>query len=363
MNILSVETAHPPHYYNQAELLAAFQRLWQKEHHNIRRVEQLHRAVMVGGRHLALPMEEYETLENFTDCNNRFIEVGTDIAQKALQQSLDTNELHPRDIDAIFFVTVTGLSTPSIDAKLVNRLGLREDIKRIPIFGLGCVAGAAGLGRVYDYLKAYPDHIVALISVELCSLTLQQKDLSIANLIASGLFGDGCACVLAAGDSKVEQLKKEREERGSQISIGPKILGSRSRFYPNTEDVMGWDIGHEGFTIILQATVPKLAKEHIGPDLRTFLSPYKLNRDDISTWICHTGGPKVITAFQQSLGLQSEDVQLTLDSLREVGNLSSASVLYVLKDTLEKRTQVKESYGVLMAMGPGFCNEMVLLQF
>ena len=126
---------------------------------------------------------------------------------------------------------------------------------------------------------------------------------------------------------------------------------------------MGWDIGHEGFKIILQATVPKLAKQHIGPDLQTFLSPYNLQRDDISTWICHTGGPKVITAFQESLGLQSHDVQLTLDSLREVGNLSSASVLYVLKDTLEKRSQDTDSYGVLMAMGPGFCNEMVLLQF
>ena len=361
MNILSVETAHPPHYYDQDALLGAFRKLWQKEHHNIRRVEQLHRAVMVGGRHLALPMEQYETLENFTDCNNHFINVGTNIAHQALQKAIQKNNLKPTDIDAIFFVTVTGLSTPSIDARLVNRLGLKEDIKRIPIFGLGCVAGAAGLGRVHDYLKAYPEHVVALISVELCSLTLQQKDLSIANLIASGLFGDGCACVLVAGEERSIEIKKEKEAVGQKI--GPKIVGSRSRFYPNTEDVMGWDIGHEGFKIILQATVPKLAKEHIGPDLQKFLSPYNLQRDDISTWICHTGGPKVITAFQESLGLQSEDVQLTLDSLREVGNLSSASVLYVLKDTLEKRTQEPDSYGVLMAMGPGFCNEMVLLQF
>jgi alkylresorcinol/alkylpyrone synthase len=363
MNILSVETTQPAHYYNQDALLEAFKKLWKKEHHNMRRVEQLHKAVMVGGRHLALPMEEYDTLENFTDCNNHFIKVGTDIAAQALQMGLQKNHLQPQDLDAIFFVTVTGLATPSIDARLVNRLGLREDIKRIPIFGLGCVAGAAGLGRVHDYLKAYPDHVVALISVELCSLTLQRQDLSIANLIASGLFGDGCACVLVAGENRVRQIQTQWKKQGIQQKMGPKLLGSRSRFYPNTERVMGWDIGHEGFKIILQSNVPQLAREHIGPDLQKFLVPHKLTRDDIDSWICHTGGPKVITAFQQSLGLQVEDVQLTLDSLREVGNLSSASVLYVLKDTLEKRKQEKNSYGVLMAMGPGFCNEMVLLQF
>ena len=363
MNILSVETKHPPHYYDQDALLDAFKKLWQKEHHNMRRVEQLHKAVMVGGRHLALPMDEYDNLETFTDSNNHFIKVGTDVAAQALQDALQKNHLHSQDLDAIFFVTVTGLATPSIDALLVNRLGLREDIKRIPIFGLGCVAGAAGLGRVHDYLKAYPDHVVALISVELCSLTLQRQDLSIANLIASGLFGDGCACVLVAGEDRVTKIQAEWKKQGIHKKIGPKILGSRSRFYPDTEGVMGWDIGHEGFKIILQANVPQLAREHIGPDLQKFLSPHQLTRDDITSWICHTGGPKVITAFQQSLNLQSEDIQLTLDSLREVGNLSSASVLYVLKDTLEKRTQEKDSYGVLMAMGPGFCNEMVLLQF
>ena len=143
----------------------------------------------------------------------------------------------------------------------------------------------------------------------------------------------------------------------------PKILGSRSRFYPNTESVMGWAIGSEGFQIVLQSSVPKLAKEHIRPDLETFLKEYNLSRDDISTWICHTGGPKVIQAFQHALELTDHDVALTFNSLKEVGNLSSASVLYVLSDTLEMRSQAPNSYGVLMAMGPGFCNEMVLLQW
>ncbi len=357
MKLATVQTAQPPHYYNQDQLLREFKRLWMEQHHNAARVEQLHRAVMVGGRYLALPMESYHSINSFTDANNHFIRVGTDVAEEALNKALNAAQMQPEELDALFFVSVTGIATPSIDARLVNRLGLREDIKRIPIFGLGCVAGAAGLGRLYDYLKAYPNHKAALLSVELCSLTLQRKDLSIANLIASGLFGDGAACVIGFGN---DCPLPSSEPSSSKM---PTIIGSRSRFYPDTESVMGWDIGAEGFQIVLQSSVPQLAKKHIGPDLETFLKTYNLSRKDISSWICHTGGPKVIQAFQQALKLTDEDVALTFQSLKEVGNLSSASVLYVLSDTLRTREQAPGSYGVLMAMGPGFCNEMVLLQW
>jgi alkylresorcinol/alkylpyrone synthase len=351
MKIRAVETAHPPNYYGQEALLAEFKKAWTAKHHNPARVDQLHRAVMVGGRHLALPMEEYKEIESFTDSNDHYIRVGTDIGEEALRKALAAADLEPSDVDAIFFVSVTGIATPSIDARLVNRLGLRSDVKRIPIFGLGCVAGAAGLGRVHDYLKAYPDQVAVLLSVELCSLTLQLRDLSVANLIASGLFGDGAACVVAIGDARGEGLD------------GPSVRTSRSRFYPDTEGVMGWNIGAEGFQVVLQARVPQLARDHLGDDLDVFLGSQGLERKDIGRWICHTGGPKVITAFQQAIGLSDWDVALTRNSLQEVGNLSSASVLYVLGDTIKQRKPAEGSYGVLMAMGPGFCCEMVLLQW
>ena len=148
MFIASIETAHPPHYYDQEDLLNAFQETWNQQHHNPRRVEQLHRAVQVSGRHLALSKEEYHQLDNFTDSNDQYIRVGTDVGEKAVRRALDSAGLSPTDVDAIFFVSVTGVATPSIDARLVNRLGMRSDVKRIPIFGLGCVAGAAGLARV-----------------------------------------------------------------------------------------------------------------------------------------------------------------------------------------------------------------------
>lgn len=351
MKILSVATAHPPNYHSQETLLSAIQEVWDTKHHNSARVAQMFRAVMVGGRHLALPLEAYPKLDGFGAANNTFIEVGTDIAEHAIRSALDDADLAPTDIDALFFASVTGISAPSIDALLVNRLGLRKDVKRIPIFGLGCVAGVAGTSRLHDYLKAYPNHVAVLVCVELCSLTLQRDDMSIPNLIASGLFGDGAAAVLACGATR------------DAIHQGPTTLATESRFYPDTEGVMGWDISERGFQIVLQATVPKLVHEHIRDDVDQFLSKHNLSRKDIGSWICHTGGPKVLDAFKAALELDDEALALTWRSLREVGNLSSASVLYVLRDTLKQRRPAAGTKGLMLAMGPGFCAEMVLLEW
>jgi alkylresorcinol/alkylpyrone synthase len=353
MQILSVGTAQPPHYYDQETLLAAFQRAWTAKHHNPRRVEQLHRAVMVGGRHLALPMERYESMSGFGESNGAFIEVGTDIGEAAILDALAQAGLKPTDIDAIFFASVTGISAPSIDAKLVNRLGLRSDVKRIPIFGLGCVAGAAGTARLYDYLRAWPDQVAVLLTVELCSLTLQVKDFSIPNLIASGLFGDGAAAVLAAGTERAATLPAR----------GPAVTATRSRFYPDSEGVMGWDITERGFGIVLTAGVPAMVERHIREDVDGFLEDHGLTRADIGCWVCHTGGPKVLTAFQSALEVDQEALELTWTSLREVGNLSSASVLYVLRDTIAQRKPPAGTPGMMLAMGPGFCSELVLMEW
>lgn len=344
MHIAAIGRALPEHRYEQEALLAAFEEVWSKTHHNPRRVSQLHRAVGVGARHLALPIERYPTL-GFTEANNAFIEVGTDLAAEALSSALSQAGKKPEDLDAIFFATVTGLATPSIDARLVNRLGLRSDIVRVPIFGLGCVAGAAGTSRVADYLKAYPEHTAALVCVELCSLTLQRADLSIPNLIATGLFGDGAAAMVATGD------------------VGPEVIATQSRFYPNTERVMGWDIGAEGFKIVLSADVPQMVLSHLGADVRAFLAAQGLSLDDIEVWVCHPGGPRVIDAYRDTLGITDEDLSLTWRCLKTVGNLSSASVLWVLADTLAEKQPDPGSYGLMIAMGPGFCAEMVLLKW
>jgi alkylresorcinol/alkylpyrone synthase len=355
MQILSVGTALPPHYYDQEELLAAFTRAWTTEHHNPARVEQLHRAVMVGGRHLALPMEAYEALEGFGEANDAYIEVGTDLGEQALRAALSAAGLEPSDVDAIFFTSVTGIAVPSLDARLMNRLGLRSDVKRTPIFGLGCVAGAAGTARMYDYLRAWPEQVSVLVSVELCSLTLQRGDLSIPNLIASGLFGDGAAAVVAAGSQRAPRLQAR--------ASGPTVLATQSRFYPDTEQVMGWKIGSGGFQVVLSADVPKMVEAHIRDDVDAFLGSHELSRADIGSWICHTGGPKVLAAFEASLELPEGALAATWESLREIGNLSSASVLFVLEDTMATHRPAPGTKGLMLAMGPGFCSELVLLEW
>jgi len=352
MLIAAVAGALPSHHYDQNALIAGFIRFWSDQHHNPDRLVRLHQAVQVGGRHLALPMEAYPDL-SFGDANDAFIQVGTDLGEEAIQRALQQVNLNPQDIDVIFTTTVTGVATPSLDARLVNRLGLRSDVKRVPIFGLGCVAGAAGISRMHDYLKGHPDDVAVLLSVELCSLTLQRGDFSVANLIASGLFGDGAAAVIGLGENRARE----------QACTGPRVVQTQSRFYPNTERVMGWDIGDNGFKIVLAASVPAVVRKHIRADVDGFLDGMGLSRNDIHTWVCHPGGPKVLTAFEDCLELPENALERTWTSLREVGNLSSASVLMVLRDTLKQTAPPQSSLGMLMAMGPGFCSELVLLEW
>lgn len=353
MKILSVGSATPAHRYEQDELIAAFTAYWSAQHHNPARVAQLHQAVQVGGRNLALSMDEYLDLD-FSQANNAFIRVGTDIGALAIERALDAANLQPEDVDAIFFTTVTGIAAPSIDARLVNRLGFRNDIKRVPIFGLGCVAGTAGVARMADFLRGWTDKVAVLLSVELCSLTLQRSDLSIPNLIASGLFGDGSAAVVAVGPD---------HPKFKQDLKGPKILATKSRFYPNTEQVMGWDIGSSGFKIVLSAEVPDMVQQHIADDVSEFLASQGVQREQIKSWVCHSGGPKVLQAMESALHLNHGELQLSWDSLKEVGNLSSASVLFVLGDTIRDQRPPPGTLGLMIAMGPGFCAEMVLLEW
>jgi alkylresorcinol/alkylpyrone synthase len=340
----------PPHYASQEELIAAFRELWATKHFNLERLEDLHRAVNVSGRHLALPLREYFPMVGFQQRNDAWIRVASELGEQVVRQALERAGLTPRDVDHLFFVTVTGIATPSIEARLANRMGFRPDVKRTPMFGLGCVAGAAGVARAADYLRAFPHHTALVISMELCSLTLQREDLSIPNIIASGLFGDGAACVVLEG-----------AERRTQP--GPRVVASRAVLYPDTERVMGWDVVDTGFKVVLSAKVPQLVHENLRGDMDAFLGEHGLTVRDVKHWVAHTGGPKVLQAFQDTLELPQEALARSWASLKEVGNLSSASVLFVLGETLEAQEAREGDWGVLMAMGPGFCSELVLLRW
>jgi alkylresorcinol/alkylpyrone synthase len=347
-HVLCAATALPPHYADQETLIGAFKEAWAEAHFNPARLEQLHRAVQVEGRHLALPIERYAGLRSFAQRNDAWIAAATDLGEEALRRALLRADLTPRDVDHLVFVSVTGIATPSIDARLANRLGLRSDVKRSPLFGLGCVAGATGLVRAADQVRAWPDGVCALLAVELCSLTLQKEDLSVANLIASGLFGDGAACALVGGN-------RPRK--------GPRIAATRSVFYPGTERAMGWDVVESGFKVVLSPEVPHLVRARIRGDVDTFLGDHGLRRSDVAHWVCHSGGPKVLQAFEEALELPRDALRRTWTSLRTLGNLSSASVLFVLRDLLESGDAKAGDVGLLIAMGPGFCSELVLLRW
>src|SRR5271154_4435416 len=228
MTIAGVASALPEHQYDQRVLLSALQKHWGPKVDNPVFLERLQARVGVETRHLALPIEEYYGLTRWGKANNHWIEVAQDLGQKSLCCALARSGFSTEDLGALFFVSVTGIASPSIDARLVNRMNLPSNIKRVPIFGLGCVAGAAGIARAADYVLAYPSQIAVLLSVELCSLTWQRNDLTRANIISTGLFGDGAAAVVIAG----EDVDLE----------GPRVVASESVFYSGTERLMGWDI-------------------------------------------------------------------------------------------------------------------------
>lgn len=351
--IRAVGRALPEHYADQESLTAALSEAWGEAHFNPERLEELHRAVQVSGRYLALPLPAYRDLTSFSSRNDAWTLAAVDLGEIAVREALAQAGLSSADVDHFLFVTTTGIATPSIDARLVNRLGLRRDVRRSPLFGLGCAGGAAGLSRASDLLAAAEGKVAVLLSVELCSLTLQRDDLSIPNIIASGLFGDGAAAVVLTGG--------DRDPAGPEG--GPAIVATASSFYPDTERVMGWDVVDSGFKVVLSAKVPDVAREHVGTDVDAFLAENGLDRSGIRHWIAHTGGPKVLRAFESALDLPESALALSWKSLKEIGNLSSASVLFVLGELLASGEPVKGDRGLLLAMGPGFCSELVLLEW
>lgn len=347
--IAAVHGALAPHKHSQQDITDMVAKTCLPDGADRRVLDRLHRSARVDTRHMALSLDRYPELEDFGAVNDAFIAEAVPLGAEAVSAALDEAGLSPRDVDLLMFTSVTGIAAPSIDARLVGRLGLRPDVKRLPIFGLGCVAGAAGIARLHDYLLGHPDDVAVLLSVELCTLTFQRNDSSSANQVASGLFGDGAGALVACG-----------ARRGGD---GPVIVDSRSRMYPDTEHVMGWDITGSGFRIILDASVPELVRKNLATDVDAFLADHGLTRDDITAWVCHPGGPKVLEAVEDVLELPDGALDVTWRSLARVGNLSSSSVLHVLRDTLAERRPPAGTAGLVLAMGPGFCSEMVLLRW
>jgi alkylresorcinol/alkylpyrone synthase len=351
--IVSTKPGFPEHYYSQETLLATAQQEWKLIRPSIvKPLEQFYTNVQVKGRYLAWSLERYKERTTFEARNNAYIETALELGEQTICDLLDQVQMSPQEIDQLTIVSTTGIAVPALDARLMNRIPFSQGMKRLPLFGLGCLGGAAGIARTADYLQGHPREAVILFAVELCSLTIQRDDLSLANLVASGLFGDGAVAVLMVGDDH------PLAESGL-----PRVIDSQSQFFPETEHIMGWEVGDSGFKVLLSADIAELAHAEVRPLMESFLSRHNLTIADVDHWLVHPGGPRVIQALEDGLGLSDEALSLSWECLAEAGNISSASVLLILDKTLRNVQRKPGEVGVLMAMGPAFSAELVLLQW
>jgi alkylresorcinol/alkylpyrone synthase len=298
-------------------------------------------------RHTIFPIDYTVEPRGLHKTNNEYMDHAIRLGREAAEKCLERAGLRADEIDLIITVSCTGFMIPSLDAHLINLMGFRSDVRRMPFTELGCAAGAMALGRAHDYLKAKPDGNVLIIAVELPSLTFQRKDISQANLISSILFGDGAAAVIVSG--------KERR--------GPKILVSETYTFPDSLDAMGFDLRDSGFHILLSKDVPEMIGKDIKGLVDGFLARQGRVRKDIKGWILHPGGARLLGNVEEALGLCKCDTQPSWDILANVGNLSSATILFILQEWLEKRPLQPGDYALAAAFGPGFSAEFLLLQW
>ncbi|ARD47378.1 type III polyketide synthase [Sporosarcina sp. P37] len=355
--IQSVSTVRPPVDLPQEEAVSFARSLFSDSFKDIDRLLKVFQNGEIDTRQVCMPLEWYAQAHDFETKNDLYIQHAVTLGKQAVEQCLSNTAtlvraVDPAEIDAIFFVSSSGLATPSIDARLINQLPFRHDIKRVPIWGLGCAGGASGMSRAFDYCKAYPDSNVLVLAVELCSLTFQRDDVTKSNLVGMSLFSDGVACALVSGEQST--VKSTRPM--------PKIRATSSRFMPDSEDVMGWDIKSDGLHVVFSKSIPAVIKSWLGPFVHQFVGEHDLTMKDILHFVAHPGGKKVLDAYQKALQLDQGQTAASKKILQHHGNMSSPTVLYVLKDFIEQQPAEGE-YGLMAALGPGFCGELLLLEW
>lgn len=359
-SIVSVAEIVPPYEISQARASDFARELFAESFKDIERLIKVFQNGQIKKRHFVKNIDWFQENHTFEEKNNAFIEAAVTYGKKAIEKCLNSQSfLHKPlsydEIDAIFFITTTGLATPSIEARIMNQLPFNPRTKRIPIWGLGCAGGASGLSRAFEYCLAYPHAKVIVLSVELCSLTFQRNDLSKSNLIGTSLFADGIACALVCGDA-VDTADY------SIKSASPRIIAVQSTLMPDSLDVMGWDIRNDGLFVVFSRDIPMIIENWLEPNVTSFLAENQLELGKIEYFIAHPGGKKVLDAYEESLGISPEMTDIAAKVLHQFGNMSSATILYVLKRFMELDIPVG-AHGLCTALGPGFSSEMMLLRW
>ena len=345
----AIATTVPPYAVSQSDSRTFASKIFAGRLDGLERLLPVFKNSGIETRYFSKPIDWFGQPHTLSEKNLAYVESSTDLVCGAAASVLASAGLSPSDIDYIIYINTTGLATPSIDARLINRLGLRSNVRRTPIWGLGCAGGAAGISHAFHHLLGHPDQRVLLVACELCGLTFIPDDYSKSNFVASALFGEGAAAVLIVGD-----------EVGGE---GPEIVATNSRFYPDSLDVMGWNVVDSGLQVVFAQRIPDIVSEHIARDFAAFLESEGLTLDDIDSFILHPGGTKVVEAYRSALNLRNGRMPHAEDVLRDYGNMSSVTVLFVLERYLRSLNGENTGrLGLISALGPGFSSESVLIR-
>lgn len=346
-SLLSLATTVPPIVLNQSDVAARATSLFDGRRSDIDRLLPVFENAGISTRYSCVPLDWYERPHAWSERNRLYIDNALTLLEQAATEALAAARCKPADVDALVVVSTTGIATPSLDAHLIGRLRLRPDVVRLPIFGLGCAGGVLGLARAAALARAMPGARVLFLVVELCALTFRKADQSKSNIIAAALFGDGAAAALIgpAGDAA----------EGAILALGE----SGEHTWPDSLDVMGWHVEDDGLGVLFSRDIPTLVRGQFREAADRFLARHHLLRSDIDAFICHPGGAKVIAALEDALQLSEGHMEAARDVLRQYGNMSAATVLFVLERSLRVN---RPRRALLSALGPGFTAAFVTLE-
>jgi len=350
-SLAAISTIEFPYKVAQSEAKQYAKELFQPSFPQVERMLGVFDNTEIKTRNFCKPLDYYSSVHSFKEQNDEYIRIALEYSIKAIEETVVSAQINKDEITDIIFVSTTGLATPSLDALIINKMKLNQNIVRTPIFGLGCAGGVSGYAKASILAKANPDAIVLLVAVELCSLTFLRNDFSKSNFIGTSLFADGVAACIIRGDNHFDKTK-------SSISF----LASQSKLYYDTLDAMGWEFLDEGFKVLFSQDIPNIISLNIRNDVSRFLNKHQLVLSDIKNYIFHPGGKKILTAYTEALGMDGDDDFLTYSRtvINDYGNMSSATVLYVLEKFIIQGFE--DGYGLMVSMGPGFSSEMVLLK-